>query len=200
MSSSPRVAAKIAGCGPTVGERKCELNDRCVAVAAGGPRCDITGDMGQDRRCERRFGFPSPNSPNPGQFRTRKSLELTFFSFSELSLFKGLYRLLGQFFLASPRRRIKTIIYAKPPGSIRRARGSRTVNRCRHGKITIARVSIFRKRLLRKNRTANSLLTQSGSLAFADGARPSRPNRPIPTRISHSPPGLSEIDRGAGQL
>jgi hypothetical protein len=54
--------------------------------------------------------FQAANYPNPGQFRTGKSLELTFFSFSEFRFFNGLHRLPGHFFFPGSWRWTKIII------------------------------------------------------------------------------------------
>jgi hypothetical protein len=81
-----------------VGERECELNDRRVAVAAGAHGATSPGTRAGTSEASADLVFQAPNSPNPGQFRTGKSTELTFFSFSEMSFFKGLHRLLGLHF------------------------------------------------------------------------------------------------------
>ena len=162
------------------------------------PRCDITGDMGQDRRGERRFGFPSPEFSQSRPIPHWKIIGINFLFLFRNELFQGVTPTpRPPFFLSWPRRRIKIIMAMY---NLRQATRQRSPPSLLAGRQSVSswqnhhnESSDFPEAIVSKKPDSQLLWTQSGSLAFAGVARPSRPNLPIPTRIPHSPPGLREI-------
>jgi hypothetical protein len=199
VSSSPRVAAKVDGCGPIVGERERELNDRCVAVAAGAHGATSPGTWARTAGAgERRFGFPSPEFSQSRPIPHWKIIGINFLFLFRNELFQGVTPTpRPHFFFPWPRRRIKIIMAMYNLRQATRQRSPPSLLADPSVGVVMANhhseSSDFPEAIVLKKPDSQSLWTQSSSLVFAGVARPSRPNLPIPTRIPHSPPGLREI-------